>query len=404
MTAAVTAALLELHLPATSLSAKDAPRTAIVAARNLCRAKRFREALHLLRAGPSAWADRPEAAGPLVHALLSVGRADELLVEMQRLRSLRGSDDPHVQRLLAALRTPATASRLTDVAAAHDSLWGAFLPDLGAKLSSLSDLDPRGAAISESLVENLHALRSDGMDPAEFRRRLAFGWFAVGYLAFLRRAREVPDPPDAPGRRLALRRLAGQIPQIVTLQGTDPLASAEGRSVVLALSHTGVVALASLAGRISNLPRSIVALRTQVDERSLNVATGDPDATRQFLRLAQALRTERRIVTIVPDGGAGDTHAVEVLGRPVPVGKGAATLAFRGRAATFAARSRWTGRGFEVQILPGPVAEDDRGPFEEAFYRFYADHLEQILLGPPEDMGPVAGVFDTFAKRRRTPP
>jgi lauroyl/myristoyl acyltransferase len=86
---------------------------------------------------------------------------------------------------------------------------------------------------------------------------------------------------------------------------------------------------------------------------------------------------------------------VLVFGRPVKIGRGAAMLAYLGKAATYFATSQWAGSGFTFSLQPGPLASDYDSieKFEDAFGTFYARCFEKIVLGPPEDMVPVPNMF-----------
>lgn len=215
----------------------------------------------------------------------------------------------------------------------------------------------------------------------------------------------------ARGKPTALRTaLEGKLLELqqainATVTGIDLGLMAEhidaGRSVLIAQAHAGH--LHSGALRLpSPFPYSLVAnvVGPATRPQDFNLSPLSPNATMGFAKLAKLMRKSPRVVRIFPDGAAGEGMTISVLGHPVRIGRGAATLAYLGKAATYFVTSHWTGSGFSFSLQVGPLGSDyaDLETFEQAFGEFYARCLERIVLGPPEDIAPVPNRFWTSLK------
>lgn len=170
------------------------------------------------------------------------------------------------------------------------------------------------------------------------------------------------------------------------------------RSVIIANAHAGL-STAHHLGLLPSVPfpYSVVseAAGPAVRPQDYHLATGGPNVALGFAKLAKLMKSSPRVVRIFPDGGAGELMDISICGQNVKIGRGAASLAYLGKAATFFSSSHWTGSRFVFSMVPGPVASDyaDRETFEHDFAGFYANCLEQIVLGPPEDMAPDSGFW-----------
>lgn len=169
-----------------------------------------------------------------------------------------------------------------------------------------------------------------------------------------------------------------------------------GRSAILVQAHAGMATVSGL-GAVDGAPYSAVSIFAPPARRpqDFNLSTGGPRVTLEFAKLARLTKTAPRIVRIFPDGAHGDAMEISVCGRPIKIGRGAASLAFLGKAATFFSYSSWTGAHFEFNLISGPIASEyqQKDEFEHDFGVFYAKCLEEIILGAPEDMVPKSGFW-----------
>jgi hypothetical protein len=362
-------------------------------------------AIHLTQLAVPDLADTAALAHVRLIALWQMGLRDETIAEAERILSLRSHPAAERRALTSTIRRwnierriPARIERLPD-----------FWPDIAAAIADPAatlDTEERNL-LTPAQFEWLCALRglTDQGAIADFRRRMCRGAELSRRLRFtrqltrkIRRGQTVPGFGEDEARLLALM---DRLDSLRCLPDPAPVfaACAEGRSVLLVMAHAGMV-----LGNGNLMPDRDFPCTTishgpippnPARPQDGHVSTGAADAPLAFARLAKAMRKGPRIVRIHPDGPDGETTALPLLGRQVRIGRGAAFLAFHGRADVYFINSHWNGQVIAFDLLAGPRAVDhaDRGSFEQAFNAFYASRLAQILLGPPEDMVPDGGFW-----------
>jgi hypothetical protein len=120
-------------------------------------------------------------------------------------------------------------------------------------------------------------------------------------------------------------------------------------------------------------------------------------------------------VLIAPDGRFGkETGSITVLGAKRAITDGAPFLAYSTGCSTAWFDVVRTGRGFAIDIVPGPCREDHEsfGHFRDRFYKFYAERIESCLTGDPRNLAineswgrtfemMLAGAVDGYRRGRR---
>jgi hypothetical protein len=107
------------------------------------------------------------------------------------------------------------------------------------------------------------------------------------------------------------------------------------------------------------------------------------------------LRTllQKKAILISPDGRQGSQNSsrntsISVLGRTVPIGDGAAFLAYESRCATmWFTMNRNKGR-FAPNLVPGPTREASESfeQFQGRFNAFYERMLNEFFCGDPRNL------------------
>jgi hypothetical protein len=247
-------------------------------------------------------------------------------------------------------------------------------------------------------------------EDADFRHRLLWGaeWHRRGLFTrqLANHISHKTDPDQRTPAQVAVLDLVDWLDGLFLPPDLSSLtaACAAGRSVVVVHAHAGLIFVGNLGLRDLPFPVASVSQRdnpvSALRPQDTHLATTAPGAALAFAKLAKAMKAAPRIVRIFPDGAHGDQVPIPVLGKPVPIGRGAAFLAWQGKADVVFIATRWVGRQVEFTLDPGPRAIDHASGagFEAAFNRFYAGCLERIALGAPEDMVPNGGFWPHLIK------
>lgn len=401
---ALQAAMHEQLAPGAPVTAAQRQQVLLAAGRRLlARPETLKSALHLA-----------EHAGR--EATLSAPFVNLRIVALERLKD-RGGLIRALNRIIAARPMPeAVAQLVVGAAERHDIRqlfalpgrlhavgWGAWSDDLPAQLDALAGVTP-SPAVSEAAIEHLFRHSRAGIRSYdEYRTRLLHGVNLGRYLFYLRnRTSALGSAPEgaqttAEDQRIAQRWRAIdgllQLPDVALLQAAE----ARGQTLLMLGSHGGANALLGRSMDGCTLPRSSITQNVSADrEGSFNISTLAPDATLRFAKLIKMARRSPRMVFMFPDGAVGDTTAIEVQGRKLHIGRGAASLAWFTRALPFFARTVIEDGAIVLRLLPGPEQKDgeEMERYEKRLNAFYAECLRDILAGPPENIGDLVNKFN----------
>lgn len=341
-------------------------------------------------------------------ALLRLRDRSAAVAEADRLLSAAAAGSPIRKLTYDALRRwnldrelPARPDYLEDY-------WG----DLDAALQ-----DPAGAIKADNgfpLVEAIARPLADlnnipEAEREEFTRRLRWGAQWHRCLRQLRQtAMEIAGSIPATQRTarhrtiLALHR---KVQSLLLLPDLGPVLEQieAGRSALISHPHAGMSTLSDLGLRQLPIPLSAISTKgghgsTADRPQDFHVSSISPTIATDLAKLTKLMRKQPRAVRIFPDGPHGEAVEASLLGRQVRIGRGGAAIAYLGRAPTFFSASHWDGQAFRFELVPGPDPRDfdNIETFEAAFTRFYLDRLQDIFLGPPEDMAPDGGIWPFF--------
>jgi hypothetical protein len=98
---------------------------------------------------------------------------------------------------------------------------------------------------------------------------------------------------------------------------------------------------------------------------------------------------QKKVVVITPDGQQGSRNCdISVLGRKVPIGDGAAFLAYESRCATMWATMNRNGDRFVPNLVSGPVRDSAESfeQFQGRFNAFYERMLNEFFCGDPQNL------------------
>lgn len=371
-----------------------------------------RLALILLRRTPRVAADRPPIVFLRLDAILATEGQRGAAPELERLLTTADLTDGFRLNLCSRLVTYLKQGKLEIDEQLHRLLWGEVASDMISQLQHLRD----HAAIplmSSKSVEALLALRPDFAGTEDvFRQRLQWSALANLYLSGINYARRMNAAKTRDGgaltkvERQILRNSREQSNLAEEFDNSLLLAAkAEGHSIMILQSHGDMRGFVRAALASIDLPLSFIGNGKTPPERpgDLHLSTSnEADLPFGFAKLAKLMRKGPRLVRIFPDGHSGsEVRTVDVLGTPVDIRMGGAMLAYFGNAALFFASTRWTGKGFAVDLLPGPVIAKgtSREDCYQMFADFYAACMRKIVLGAPEDMGLVGGMWQTILQR-----
>lgn len=347
-------------------------------------------------------ADHPQLAHLRLTCLIRSGRLAELHDELIRLVAVARTNEA----LRSALRSTVLSNgdacaplfRFLD-----DELFGGADGHLPERMRRLrSDAQPQ--MVEQSIVRNVAAVRATpeaGFQ--QLRDDINWGRFMAGYFKFVMAGYNhhvLTLGPDAP-ETVEIRARTQAIRSAVRVENTLlQQAARRGQSIVIAGLHTGMSAITDLGTKTGNLPLSIVAVGAAANAPAPNfhVPADAPDVTIRFLKLCKMMKAGQRLVHIFPDGPLGELQEGQLFGRTIQIGRGAAVLAWRGRAATFVPRSQWDGHTATLFLDPGPNAAvyDDPDQFADDFAEFYLAQIRAVILGPPIDMAPNGGFWRFF--------
>lgn len=367
------------------------------------------EAIHLTETAAPEWKDRPVMVHIRCLALWQPGMQEKVVAEILRLAEV-ARKNPQLHTVLSEV---ISHCRLHDLMPEqppfHHLFWGDLPPDLGSKIASFSDDDGPTRVLSPHMRNNIYQCRRQGpSERDDFERRLAWGIKVNRYVRFITRAardilrRSAENQPRS-AEETQILDLFHQTKDFMILPDLSPLEKLRDKqkNIILVQAHAGMSLFTGLNLETLQMPQTMVSHTTveTADTRNFNIATSGPGAQIRFLKLVKLMKKEARIVRLIADGPAGgDRLDFDLLGRRVLIAQGAATLAYRGQAATFFTTSHWTGSKFRFDLIPGPVASKgiSRQDFDAAFYDFYLGCLKDILTGPPEDMAPTGGFWVSF--------
>ena len=396
------------------LQTVEAVRIIAAAGRQLAAAPpRWGAALAMVEAAPVPLRDRLPLQLLRLRAMARCGRLPEVPPEIARLLLGHPADPKRDAALVNLAEQLGIFPQVPHLPRLSETLWGAPKADLAATVAGL-DLKRYRTLLPPGLLGFFCEAR--GLSPAAvpevadgLARGLAathFGLFTLGAEVVLLK-RGVP-PVARSDREQAVLNQAAAIHAGVA--GSD-LALLEqlrdqGRSVILLGSHLGMLDpdLADLHGLGMRMAVIHSGLR---DIRPVPRRAGQPEVTEiraldaaqmpfDLLRLAKSMRRSPCLVRIWPDGACSDAlRRIEVCGRRFDIGTGAATLGYYGKAVLVFARSRWTGRNWQVDLQAGPDLAEARTPDDasDQLAGFYAQSLETQLLGPLMDIGGYGAAF-----------
>ncbi|WP_238365350.1 AMP-binding protein [Mesobacterium pallidum] len=379
-----------------ALDETDDPHdTAVAAVRFAVYRRRYPVALGLIDTLPEAIAQQHTVMS-LKSMALAMGDPDVYAAHLAEMRARFGR-----------VREGEPGGR-AERALGPDDLRGFFadgeIPD-GPLIDVLKaiDFEEAGKSHSDQRIRRLFALRDPGEDPEDFERRTQWGAAVTRFVTALRRMRNVNG--DREWRKIG--RLVEENWELLEAPDFSPIRAAvdAGQPIVIVSAHTSTnVAMPTDSYVKLGLPVVRVTNYGNTNPNSSllesYVVQGD-EGPAQFLKLAKRIRKEQIVVVIFPDGAKSDEPTfLNVAGREIPIGPGAETLAWSGKARVFWVSTYWSGSGFRTGVIEGPDAAtaESREAFAEAYQSFYADRLTEIVTGPPEDIGTGGGFIPLIAR------
>ncbi len=182
-------------------------------------------------------------------------------------------------------------------------------------------------------------------------------------------------------------------------------AIAQGRGCVLACAHVGAISVGVEFLQRSGLPFTTVGFAgtervvERRRERRITI-TSNRVATARAVRNALI---EGDVVAWTVDSPVGETVTFELLGRPMRFVAAPPKFIARYASASFWCQSLWRGDRivFEIERLPDPVAGESDEDWTRRWYGAYLNRLEQVVRGDPRNLQCLAGMWLSFAPRRR---
>ena len=117
-----------------------------------------------------------------------------------------------------------------------------------------------------------------------------------------------------------------------------------------------------------------------------------------LLKLAKAVRAERHVIMLMPDGVKGTTFAQRTLfGKTLRIGIGGVKIAQIHPTALYFGYSMLIGRKFHLKLIPGALIDCDTPTdlAEAAYLDLYLTGLRHVLEGAPQDLGAL-GLMNCF--------
>ena len=284
--------------------------------------------------------------------------------------------------------------RITSEQVLDDATIESAFPDvrtLDDLLDALPD-DPVYLGRARGNARRVADLRGlDGPARGAFMRRVTWGMVAALVARGIGRARGQGERLRALAREIDAR-VDGPAPEeLERMTRTD-------RSVVILRAHAGPASVLRPIVNALDRPTISFAGAAHHDDapgRTYVAVRGGAQAA--FAKAVKALRRERAVATIFPDGGAGaDRIAGRVLGQDVTIGAGGPVLAALGRADTWFLEAAWTpDRRIRRILTPGPRWQDGADPdaHRDAVAAFYVAQLDRIARGAPENIVAQGGIW-----------
>lgn len=367
-------------------------------------------ALLLSRCTDPALSDRSGVALLRCRALIQTRRREAAVAEADRLLGLTPADATRNRAVFDLMQAAYLQHDLHPRLRLHDLFWGPPAATVGQTLAGL-DASGYRPAFDDEMLAYLTAIRNVPVaDRDTLHLALAWGLAASQYRKFLSgglmalRDRRRAHPNARHGLSDAYLDSAahlGDVPPDPALQALV----AQGRSVVLVQSHSGARGVISQSLADLDCPLSMVGKGSRVvrcRDGDFNITTGSAsDLPLQFLKLAKLARSGLRVIRLLPDGKDGSAFGeIDLFGRKVMIGLGAAALALHGKAVLAFAHTRWTGGAWAAEVTIGPdlAKVSDRARAETLFLDFYAENLRNILLGPAQDIGGTGGYLTSLRR------
>uniref|UniRef100_A4WY52 Uncharacterized protein n=2 Tax=Cereibacter TaxID=1653176 RepID=A4WY52_CERS5 len=379
-------------------------RVLAVAGRLLLNRELRSEVVDLTRHAVPALTDVPALAHLRLVALWQLRDRAGTVTEASRVLALPGLPQAGRRALRQSVRQWGIEGELVETVESLLDFW----PDPEAALADPFAQVPHEAPPPwlERMGSAILRLRGDDPSDAAFMGRFTWGRELFRRAVFLTRVARTLNESGHPLSPLEWTHMAlhAELQRRILPPDPAPLLSciAEGRSAVIVQAHAGVSTAHQLGLPLGEVGLSHISRNAAPASRpqDFHLATGAPGAAIEFTKLARMMKKTPRIVRIFPDGGMGEKTEVSVLGKPVPIGRGAAHLAWLGRSAVFYCGSHRKEGTFGFSLVPGPVAADyaDAASFERAFNAFYAARLEEIVQGPPDEMMVGGGFWPHLAK------
>jgi hypothetical protein len=358
-------------------------------------------AVYLSRFADAALAD----TAPLVHirliALYRSGKIDEVTREAERVLQSAKEGTQTSKIVRNSLRQWHLERR---IAPKTSHLLGYFDDPETALQMPFKSVSPSGPyPLVERIVPVVAELRNEASSREKLSERIKWGVQAHRQMVYLRRVvsglADKKDTSDSEKFFLSLH--ASHQSRIDFIDPADILSDiAEGRSVVLADLHAGMMTVQSYGMPFGSVPMSVVSMYPGRVSRpqDFHMGVSGNSVQRDLAKLVKLMRKDPRVVRIFPDGGFGEKSTLDVLGRRVEIGKGGASISWTGRAVVYSGRSVWNGERFAMELHRGPSSADYTSfeDFEAAFNSFYAARIDAVLRGAPEDMAPTAGFWRFF--------
>lgn len=359
----------------------------------------YSAAIHLTQVAAPDLADSAALAHLRLIAMWRSGDREGVIVEAERILAIP-TIAPATRKIL---RNSLRRWNLEQVVPARVEHLSDFWPDIAAaKIDPIAAIQVDGPfPLIDRIGPIVAEMQRRRPDDVDFLNRMRWGCQVHRYMVFAQQlAIAILAKPLHQRSPLEVDALAIHDAMKACVVAPDPKALLDciegGRSAMLVQAHAGMATVSGL-GAVDGAPYSAVSLFAPPARRpqDFNLSTGGSDVALEFAKLARLTKKAPRIVRIFPDGAYGDTMEISVCGRPIQIGRGAASLAFLGKAATFFSYSCWTGTHFEFNLISGPIASEytQKDEFEHDFGVFYAGCLEEIILGAPEDMVPKSGFW-----------
>ncbi|MBN2631544.1 MAG: hypothetical protein JXR75_13520 [Rhodobacteraceae bacterium] len=299
--------------------------------------------------------------------------------------------------LIAAIRRNDIAQLISLPGRLHEIAWGPMRADLHAQINALAEVMP-SPAVSEDAIRYVFERSTSGIgDYGTYRARLLLGVNFGRYLFYVRdrmstlsTRREGAPSPDAADRQL-IGRWSEIQKRVQTPDNARVLAEHDAtRSLLMLGSHSGANAILGRALDGCRLPSSSISNNVSADgPDTFNISMLAPDSALRFAKLIKMAKRQPRSIFLFPDGAIGDTQVIEVLGRKMRIGKGAASLAYFTRATPYFAQTVLEDTTITIRLRRGPDCDHDaeKEQYEQRLNDFYAECLGDILHGPPENIG-----------------